>query len=274
MKTNTTKYQPLYDKSWGNPSGTLQKVHRPDKRIFISYRRKDSAESTGRLNDHLSSAFSVTIFQDIHSISGGEDFFIRIKKELSSTDLVIAIIGPEWLKITDDEGNYRLTQPDDYVRLEIETALKKKTPLIPVLINNALMPKASELPESIRELARKSAKQLRPDPDFLNDFEALSMTIRSYLGLPSKPNLDEVINEIVGIVEYYSTALAELRGYVDSEIDQLEGKTSDRHSELIMAIQTIGAKLNSIKGTIHAQQQHSNQLDRLVGELLRHNRLL
>jgi TIR domain len=134
-------------------------------RIFISYRRKDGAHA-GRLSDRLSEHFGrAQIFQDIDSIPPGADFAEEIADAVASCQVLLALIGDGWLKIKDEEGRRRLDNPEDYVRLEIEAALSRNIRVIPILIDGAKMPRASQLPSSLAGLARYQALELSPDRD-------------------------------------------------------------------------------------------------------------
>jgi TIR domain len=117
--------------------------------IFISYRRADSAGHSGRIYDRLSSVFGAEhVFMDIDTIIPGEDFIQVIEKTISACDLIVAVVGPDWTG--GDDGGSRIFHPNDFVRLEIKHALDNKIPVIPVLINQARMPIAAELPEDIQ----------------------------------------------------------------------------------------------------------------------------
>ena len=92
--------------------------------IFISYRRDDSGPYAGRLRDALTHHFGAEqVFRDIDSVDPGERFPRLIEQEVGSCDALLALIGPKWLAITDAAGRRRLDDPDDFVRLEIATAL-------------------------------------------------------------------------------------------------------------------------------------------------------
>src|SRR5258707_12715094 len=94
--------------------------------IFISYRRDDSGAYAGRLRDALSHHFGAEqVFRDIDSVDPGERFPRLIEQAVGSCDALLALIGPTWLSITDDAGRRRLDAPEDYVRLEIATALAR-----------------------------------------------------------------------------------------------------------------------------------------------------
>jgi hypothetical protein len=118
--------------------------------IFISYRRADSQDVTGRIFDRLVAKFTQKqVFKDVDSIPMGVSFPMHIKQMLGKAAAVLVIIGPNWLHAQDEQGSRRLDDPNDYVRLEIEIAMRSPMPVIPVLVANARMPLASELPPSL-----------------------------------------------------------------------------------------------------------------------------
>ena len=96
---------------------------------------------------------------------------------VESCDYVIVVIGKTWLAISDESGR-RLDNPADFVRLEIESALKRAIPVIPVLVDNARMPKPDQLPETLRDLVYRHAECVRPEPDLGHDLERLGKRIR------------------------------------------------------------------------------------------------
>src|SRR5437762_9150112 len=124
------------------------------QQIFISYRRKDSQDATGRIHDHLDMYFGAEVtFRDIDSIPAGTSYPEVLDKALHNCRLVIAVIGPEWLEVTNDEGRRRLDDPNDLVRIELATALERKQSVITVLISNATMPDKDVLPHDLANLA-------------------------------------------------------------------------------------------------------------------------
>jgi hypothetical protein len=132
-------------------------------RIFLSYRRQETAWPAGRLYDVLVEHFPAEqVFKDVDSIEPGEDFVERIMAAVSSCDVLLALIGPDWLTITDEEGRRRLDNPGDYVRVEIETALKREIRVIPILVDSARMPDANQLPVTLAPLARRNAIEINP----------------------------------------------------------------------------------------------------------------
>jgi hypothetical protein len=136
---------------------------RPTGRIFISYRRDETAYPAGWLYDRLAQHFGAgQIFKDVDSIELGDDFVQVITRAVGSCDVLLALIGERWLTITDAQGQRRLNDPDDFVRLEIEAALTRDVRIIPILIDGARMPNADELPVGLASLARRQALELSP----------------------------------------------------------------------------------------------------------------
>jgi hypothetical protein len=132
-------------------------------RIFISYRREDTAYPAGWLYDRLTDRFADgQVFKDVDSIKLGDDFVQVITSAVGSCDVLLALIGTEWLTVTDEHGRRRLDDPDDFVRLEIEAALARNVRVIPILVEGARMPRAAELPPSLAGLVRRQALELSP----------------------------------------------------------------------------------------------------------------
>jgi tetratricopeptide (TPR) repeat protein len=132
-------------------------------RIFISYRRQETAWPAGRLYDVLVEHFPAEqVFKDVDNIEPGEDFVERITAAVGSCDVLLVLIGPQWLTFTDENGQRRLDDPGDFVRLEIETALTRKIRVIPILVDGAKMPRANELPSALASLIRRNAVEINP----------------------------------------------------------------------------------------------------------------
>jgi hypothetical protein len=131
-------------------------------RVFVSYRREDSADATDRLADALVTHFgSDRIFLDIDNIDLGADFAQTIEDWVGSCDALVVVIGPRWATATDRAGRRRLDDPHDYVRLEVEAGLRRRdVRVIPVMIHGAEIPLAEELPESLQPLRRRNALQI------------------------------------------------------------------------------------------------------------------
>ena len=132
-------------------------------RIFMSYRREDTAYPAGWLYDRLAGHFARgQVFKDIDSIELGDDFVEVITTAVGSCDVLLALIGDRWLTVTGQDGRRRLDNLDDFVRLEIEAALARDVRVIPILVEGARMPRADELPASLSKLARRQALELSP----------------------------------------------------------------------------------------------------------------
>jgi hypothetical protein len=135
----------------------------PSGRIFISYRREDSAYPAGWLYDRLAQHFGRgQVFKDMDSIRLGDDFVAAITAAVASCDVLLALIGDRWLTLTGPDGRRRLDDPDDFVRLEIEAALNRNVRVIPVLVEGARMPQAGDLPGSLARMERLQALELSP----------------------------------------------------------------------------------------------------------------
>jgi hypothetical protein len=131
-------------------------------RIFISYRREETAYPAGWLYDRLSDRYGGQVFKDVDSIQLGDDFVEVITRAVGSCDVLLALVGEQWLTITDAQGRRRLDDPDDFVRLEIEAALTRNVRVIPILVDEATMPRADQLPPSLAGLVRRQALELSP----------------------------------------------------------------------------------------------------------------
>lgn len=155
------------------------------RNIFVSYRRDDSADVTDRIYDHLKTRFGkAQVFKDVDSIPSGMDFREVIKSAVEGCDVFLAVIGSNWLKVTSATGSRRIDDPNDFVRLEVCTALERKIPVIPVLVNGTAMPAEADLPEPLRQLAFQNAISVRRDPDFPGDIKRLCRDLDGYLNIP------------------------------------------------------------------------------------------
>jgi predicted ATPase len=127
-------------------------------RTFISYRRQDSAPYAGRLYDDLCEHFGAAqVFMDVDTTEIGADYERVIVETIERADVLVAVVGPNWLAATDDRGRRRLDSQDDFVRRELELALNGNARVIPVLVQEAVMPAAGELPPSIAAFAHRQA---------------------------------------------------------------------------------------------------------------------
>ena len=139
----------------------LQKRRRRMRAIFISYRRDDTEGQAGRLFQQLRESFGEDmVFMDVATIEPGVDFRKAIEKNTAACGVLLALIGRDWVSLTDAEGHRRLDNPDDFVRLETASALRRDIPVIPVLVQGARMPRADELPADLKDLAYRNSVEL------------------------------------------------------------------------------------------------------------------
>jgi hypothetical protein len=133
-------------------------------KIFVSYRRADAWSEAGWITAVLDGHFGEDkVFMDITGLELGTDFATVIKNEIATVDALIAVIGPGWVDATDDNGNRKLEDPDDWVRLEIGNALRREIRVIPVLVKGAVIPPESKLPDDLRPLRSRHALRLTQD---------------------------------------------------------------------------------------------------------------
>src|SRR5215470_8064429 len=153
--------------------------------IFINYRRDDSSGVAGRLHDSLAPKFGRDkLFMDVDNIPVGRDFEDYLNSQVAACNAMLAIIGPNWLTAKDENGQRRLDNPHDFIVIEIGAALARNIPVVPVLVDGARMPKASELPDLLKPLARRQAIEVR-HANFNSDAEGLVKRLREALGYDS-----------------------------------------------------------------------------------------
>jgi hypothetical protein len=158
----------------------------PIAKIFISYRREDSADITGRIYDRLVEHFGEdAVFKDVDDIPFGANFKSHLENILAQCVVELVVIGPHWLDVTDSAGQRRLDDPADFVRIEVESGLSREIPVIPLLVYGASMPGADRLPPSLAELAYRNGIPVRPDPDFHKDMGRLIRQLEQYV--PPRP---------------------------------------------------------------------------------------
>jgi hypothetical protein len=130
-------------------------------KIFVSYRREDSADVTGRFCDRLKERFGAqSVFIDVDGIQIGTDFRTVLQHAIEESSVVLVMVGRQWLGATDAQGR-RLDDPRDFVRIEVEAALARNAPVAPVLMQNAIMPADSDMPERRRD--KEPAPASAPD---------------------------------------------------------------------------------------------------------------
>lgn len=168
-------------------------------RIFISYRRDDSITAAGRIYDNLVLIYDEeSVFLDTEDIPPGVEWDTYLTNNITSCDVVLVVIGDKWLDVADNEGNRRLDLPNDFVRFEVEVALRQEdVTVIPVLIKNATMPSAGDLPESLDQLPRRNAIRVRDGADFRPDMARLVGSIQTQ---PKRPWLPFAISLIASLL--------------------------------------------------------------------------
>ena len=159
--------------------------------IFISYRRNDSAPYAGRLHDRLCDYFGTDkVFMDVDDIKPGADFVSLIEQKVASCDALIAVIGKTWLMRDEENGRSRLDNPGDFVRLEIEHALRRNILLIPALVEGAEMPRAEDLPAPLNEFSQRQAVELS-DKDFQRGVDEVIAALEKFPALRNQRQRDE-----------------------------------------------------------------------------------
>jgi WD40 repeat protein len=171
-------------------------------RIFISYRRDETAFPAGWLFNRLADHFGKDkVFKDVNSIQLGDDFAKVITAAVESCDVLLVLIGNRWLTMTDERGQRRLDNPADFVRLEIEAALARNVRVIPILVERARMPRADELPESLANLVRRQTLELDPsqfDFDIGRLLKVLDPTITQIPAAQGVPRLAHTVKGHTG----------------------------------------------------------------------------
>ena len=144
--------------------------------MFVSYRRDDSKHAAGRLSERLDERFK--LFMDVDQIQGGAVFPAVVRNAVDEADVLLAVIGSEWLTLTAASGGRRIDQAGDWVAEEIGSALRRGTPVIPVLVDGARMPSSDELPPALADLPNRQAMRIAHE-SFAADSARLIQTIES-----------------------------------------------------------------------------------------------
>ncbi len=171
--------------------------------IFLSYRREDSTAETQAIFLQLASVFGQNrVFKDVDSIPYGGNFEIFLRKSLKKCKVAIVVIGPRWLTVSDVNGERRLDDRKDFVRIEVETLLSRNIPIIPIAVRGASIPSRDSLPESIAELSTRMGISIPPSPtlDIGNVVFAINNILaspRSFVGGDSRFSIDN--NDPVGM---------------------------------------------------------------------------
>jgi hypothetical protein len=155
--------------------------------IFISYRREGASGHAGRLYDALRHHFGAhNVFMDVDNLRPGVDFVEALDQAVARADVMLVVIGRNWVDARNGDGERRLDDPEDFVRIEIQSALDRALTLIPVRVDHADMPPSRLLPEPLRPLARRHAVELR-DTRWGADLEDLVRALEQVAPVPDKP---------------------------------------------------------------------------------------
>ena len=151
-------------------------------RIFVNYRRDDSASHALNVAQYLEATFGKrNVFLDIDRMRAGQSFPTVLKERLSASKVMLAIIGPSWIELKGENGQRRLDDPSDWVRLEIATALQSGTVVIPVLVGGASLPRKGDLPPDLQPLTDQHAVTITTN-GFRNEMAGLARDIRAIPG--------------------------------------------------------------------------------------------
>ena len=171
-------------------------------KVFISYRRGDSAGHAGRVMDRLARDLGRDLlFMDVDAIPLGTNFSKVLNEEVARCGVLLAVIGPNWSDMRDQNGNRRLDDPNDFVRIEIAAALQRDIPVIPILLDGASIPTADQLPDDLKGLALRNGLDVR-HASFHDDLDRLIRDLKGQLDRAGRsdggePAKGEVVSEVV-----------------------------------------------------------------------------
>lgn len=179
--------------------------------IFISYRRDDTRQAAGRLADDLSDQLGAErIFRDIEKIELGVDFEQALNQALENCEIMLVLIGRQWLMVADAQGQRRLDHPNDWIRIEIVTALKRGVRVVPVLIDGAPLPSEADLPEDLRPLVRRQALAVE-DARWKSDVARLAESLARVGGLARPSSATATAPQPVASVSVPAAASGSMR---------------------------------------------------------------
>lgn len=176
---------------------------RPALGIFISYRHIDSGGYANAIYQSLVSYFGdKQVFRDVNAINPGDPWPERLDRTLSSCDVVIAVIGPDWLSVADD-GGQRLANPDDWVRRELEHAVARGIPIVPTLVGDAELPARARLPETLQPLLDRQSIELR-NASWTGDVARLVKALKEFADrLRNRATTEDVVSLLNDAVKHW-----------------------------------------------------------------------
>ena len=155
-------------------------------KVFLCYRREDSGGYAGRIQDQLAQALgSDVLFMDVDAIPLGANFVRVLHDEVAKCEVLLAVIGRNWLDARDEHGNRRLENPNDFVRVEIGAALQRNIPVVPILVDGARIPDVRQLPKELEELSFRNGIDVRL-ASFHNDVSRLIQGLKTQLNIDIK----------------------------------------------------------------------------------------
>jgi hypothetical protein len=178
--------------------------------VFISYRREEAADMSGRIADFLDRRFGAgTVFRDVNAILAGSNFVMALQRGLDESRVVLVLIGPRWIHLQEPNGGRRIDSPTDFVRYEIGAALRTGKLVIPVLLDGATQPTAAELPPDLATLADQTPVVIRNDPYFADDMaKAVTAFRRAVAWAPSSVGVLSVTVAGMLALAYFSVSTA------------------------------------------------------------------
>lgn len=217
--------------------------------IFISYRREDSQDATGRIHDRLEMYFGPdAVFRDIESVRSGAHFPNRLDEAIKSCKIVLAIIGPQWTKVPGQRGAPRILDEHDWVRTELAKAFQWKIKVLPVLVTNARMPRPDEVPPDLHDLPPIGAVTVEPGVHFESGIQELLARVEDLAGIRGDSYLqllkecrdlglvsaslgvfstDPLIDDMIRSAKNLIGIMNDGRGFLDSKQEEIRNRTKD-----------------------------------------------
>ena len=179
--------------------------------IVVSYRRADAQDMAGRISDYLIGKYGEkSVFFDVNSIGTGVNYRRRIESAIISSEVMVVVIGLNWLGKNPDDKPSRVHDPSDPVRIEIETALTHKKTILPLLVNGATMPEELDLPDTLHELHYCNAAKVDSGRDFRMHMGYLVQSINETVGISEGPPVVPTRSRFAPISIYGAWGLAVL----------------------------------------------------------------
>ena len=206
-------------------------------KVFMSYRRDDSAAVSGRIYDRLVAQFGkANVFKDVDSIPPGVDYRDYLADIISQCDVQLTLIGRHWLDVTGADGRRRLDDPNDIVRFEVESAMEQGILIIPLLVDNAAMPAATKLPDTLVQLSRLNALPVRYDPIFDHDIHKVIAAVDQSKHTPRQMLRRTTIadHQAQKVTSHENAQALEARGQTSVTVDVVLLTVRERRLEVLL----------------------------------------